>query len=38
MPMGMFQVTVKVSNPAPPERVFEERFWVDTGALYTYVP
>jgi clan AA aspartic protease len=36
--MGMFQVTVKVANPADPTRFFEEKFWVDTGALYTFVP
>ena len=34
----MFQVTVKVGNPAQRERAFEERFWVDTGALYSFVP
>ena len=36
--MGMFQVKVKVANPAQPERFFEEMFWVDTGALYSFVP
>lgn len=36
--MGMFKVDVKVANPAEPERFFEEEFWVDTGALYTFVP
>lgn len=36
--MGMFQVKVRVANPAAPERLFEELFWVDTGALYSYVP
>src|SRR6266404_5931459 len=36
--MGMFQVKVKVANPAQPGRSFEEMFWVDTGALYTFVP
>ncbi len=36
--MGMFQVKVKVANPANPERFFEEMFWVDTGALYTFIP
>jgi predicted aspartyl protease len=34
----MFQVNVRVTNPAQPEKFFEERFWVDTGALYTFVP
>jgi predicted aspartyl protease len=36
--MGMFQVTVKVANPYDASRSFEERFWVDTGAFYTYIP
>ena len=36
--MGMFQVKVKVTNPAHPEKFFEEMFWVDTGALYSFVP
>ena len=36
--MGMFQVRAKVANPADPDRSFEEGFWVDTGALYTFVP
>jgi predicted aspartyl protease len=36
--MGMFQVLVKVANPRDPARSFEEKFWVDTGALYTFVP
>ena len=36
--MGMFKVRVKVSNPSDPERSFEEDFWVDTGALYSFVP
>lgn len=36
--MGMFQVDVRVANPRAPERFFEERFWVDTGAFYTYIP
>src|SRR6185369_12653533 len=35
--MGMFQVKVRVSNPHE-ARSFEERFWVDTGALYTFIP
>jgi predicted aspartyl protease len=34
----MFQVKVAVANPQSPDRVFEERFWVDTGALYSFVP
>jgi predicted aspartyl protease len=36
--MGMFQVKVKVASPAHPEKSFEEMFWVDTGALYTFIP
>jgi predicted aspartyl protease len=36
--MGMFQVRVSVSNPAEPSRFFEENFWVDTAALYSFVP
>jgi predicted aspartyl protease len=34
----MFQVTVRVANPGDAARSFEEKFWVDTGALYTFVP
>jgi predicted aspartyl protease len=36
--MGMFQVKVRVSNPSEPSRFFEENFWVDTGALYSFIP
>jgi len=36
--MGMFQVRVKVANPKDPTRAFEADFWVDTGALYSFVP
>lgn len=36
--MGMFKVKIKVANPANPELFFEEDFWVDTGALYSFVP
>jgi predicted aspartyl protease len=36
--MGMFQIRVKVSNPAERSQFFEENFWVDTGALYSFVP
>jgi len=36
--MGMFQVRVRVSNPAERSRFFDENFWVDTGALYSFVP
>ena len=34
----MFQIRVRVSNPADRSRFFEEDFWVDTGALYSFVP
>lgn len=36
--MGMFQVTVKVTNPQDHSRFFSEKFWVDTGALYSFIP
>ena len=36
--MGMFQVRVRVSNPVNRSRYFEEDFWVDTGALYSFIP
>ena len=36
--MGMFQVSVKIVNPSDPKLFFKEKFWVDTGALYSYVP
>ena len=36
--MGMFKVRVTVVNPADASRSFEEDFWVDTGALYSFVP
>ena len=36
--MGMFQVQVTVSNPQDPSRSFQRPFWVDSGALYSYVP
>jgi predicted aspartyl protease len=36
--MGMFKVRVTVANPADATRSFEEDFWVDTGALYSFVP
>jgi predicted aspartyl protease len=34
--MGMFQVKVTVANPRSPEQWFQEPFWVDTGALYSF--
>ncbi len=36
--MGMFKKRVKVSNSKKPELSFEEEFWIDTGALYSFVP
>ena len=36
--MGMFKVKTRVTNPTNPELFFEEDFWVDTGALYSFVP
>lgn len=36
--MGMFKMKVKVSNSKDPSRCFEEDFWVDTGALYSFAP
>ena len=36
--MGMFRKKVKVSNSKSPDRFFEEEFWVDTRALYSFVP
>lgn len=36
--MGMFKKKVKVINSKDPDRFFEEEFWVDTGALYSFVP
>jgi predicted aspartyl protease len=36
--MGMFKKRVRVSNSKKPDSFFEEEFWVDTGALYSFVP
>ena len=36
--MGMFKKKVRISNSKDPSRFFEEEFWVDTGALYSFVP
>ncbi len=36
--MGMFKKRVRVSNSKNPSQFFEEDFWVDTGALYSFVP
>ena len=34
----MFKKRVKVSNIRKPELSFEEDFWIDTGALYSFIP
>ena len=36
--MGMFQKKVKVTNISKPDLFFEQDFWVDSGALYSFVP
>lgn len=36
--MGMFRKQVKVSNITQPEKSFTGDFWVDTGALYSFIP
>lgn len=36
--MGMIKKKARVSNSRNPEQYFEEEFWVDTGALYSFVP
>ena len=36
--MGMMKKRVTVSNTKDPTQRFEEQFWVDTGALYSFVP
>lgn len=35
--MGLFKKKVRVANSKAPDRFFEEEFWVDTGALYSFV-
>ena len=36
--MGMFQVSVKIINPNSRDQFLKENFWIDTGALYSFVP
>jgi hypothetical protein len=36
--MRVLQVEVTIANLADPGRAFKEMFWVDTGAMYSYVP
>jgi len=34
----MFKKKVKVSNIKDSKQFFEQEFWVDTGALYSFIP
>jgi len=34
----MFKKKVRISNINKPEMFFEKEFWIDTGALYSFVP
>lgn len=36
--MGMFKKKVKISNPKDATKYFEADFWIDTGALYSFIP
>jgi clan AA aspartic protease len=36
--MGMFKKRVRVSNTTDNSKYFEADFWVDTGAIYSFVP
>ncbi len=36
--MGMIQVPVRVTNPLDRTKSFKDNFWVDTGALYSFIP
>jgi predicted aspartyl protease len=36
--MGMLKKKVKVLNMNNPDLFFEHEFWIDTGALYSFVP
>ena len=36
--MGMFRKRVRASNIKYPNQFFEDEFWVDAGALYSFVP
>lgn len=36
--MGMLKKKARISNSKKPELFFEEEFWIDTGALYSFVP
>jgi predicted aspartyl protease len=34
----MFKKRVRVSNSKNPKSFFDEEFWIDTGALYSFIP
>lgn len=34
----MFKKKVMISNSKNPKQFFEEEFWVDSGALYSFIP
>ena len=34
----LFYIKVKVSDSKNPNLFFKEEFWVDTGALYSFIP
>mgnify|MGYP000719326185 CR=1 FL=1 len=36
--MGLIKKKVKASNPKKPNLSFEHDFWIDTGALYSFIP
>ena len=36
--MGMFKQKVKISNTVDPAKSLQKDFWVDTGALYSFIP
>jgi predicted aspartyl protease len=36
--VGIFKKKVRVANSKKPELFFDEEFWVDTGAIYSFVP
>ena len=36
--MGMTKVVLKVKNPRDPQKVFEGKFLIDSGATYSVVP
>ena len=38
MRQGMLKKRVRVCNSKRPEQCFEDEFWIDTGALYSFVP